>query len=230
MLWWGFWSLLVALGLVLGCWQWNRAAEKEAYLSALAAAPALIAPREAPPAGARLTLEGTYLAGETRFLDNRTHGRQLGVAVLTPLRTSDGRLWLIERGFLATGTSRDAPTVATPMGPVTIKGQWQPDGQRAPLFGDNQEGVRLQRIQLDAWEHLGDFAHAGWLHLEEGPGGLAPWWEPSVMPPSRHLGYAVQWWGLAAAALLVMWWGGRRLRHGPQATNNGMSRSKESLP
>src|SRR5690554_7974966 len=31
------------------------------------------------------------------------------------------------------------------------------------------------------------------------------------MPPSRHVGYAVQWWGLALAALVMMLVGGRRL-------------------
>lgn len=202
----------MVLGLALGHWQWQRAAQKEAYLVALAAAPTLVSPHETPPEGATLILEGQYQAGETRYLDNRTHEGQLGVAVLTPLRASDGRLWLIERGFLPTGTSREAPKVATPEGTVRLRGQWQPDGKRAPLFGANQEGLRLQRIQLDAWDGLGGFAQAGWLHLEEGSGLLSPWWEPSVMPPSRHLGYAVQWWGLAAAALVVMLLGGRRLR------------------
>lgn len=217
LLWWGFWSLLVVLGLALGQWQWQRAAEKEAYLAALAAAPTLVSPQQAPPEGATLILEGRYQAGETRFLDNRTHEGELGVAALTPLRGADGRLWLIERGFMPTGVSREAPSVATPEGTVTLKGQWQQDGKRAPLFGANQEGLRLQRIQLDAWEELGGFAQAGWLHLEEGPGLLSPWWEPNVLPPSRHLGYAVQWWGLAAAALVVMLLGGRRLRRARQS-------------
>lgn len=217
LMWWGFWSLLVILGLSLGQWQWQRAAEKEAYLAALAAAPTLVSPHEAPPEGATLILEGRYQADETRFLDNRTHQGELGVAVLTPLRGADGRLWLIERGFMPTGVSRETPSVTTPRGTVTLKGHWQQDGKRAPVFGANQEGLRLQRIQLDAWKSLGGFAQAGWLHLEEGPGLLKPWWEPSVLPPSRHLGYAVQWWGLAAAALVVMLLGGRRMRRARQS-------------
>ncbi|WP_430468914.1 hypothetical protein [Vreelandella titanicae] len=32
------------------------------------------------------------------------------------------------------------------------------------------------------------------------------------MPPSRHMGYAFQWWGLALAALMVMFIGGYKLR------------------
>ncbi|GAA0617703.1 SURF1 family protein [Halomonas beimenensis] len=210
-LWAGFWSVLVALGLALGLWQWERAEDKRALLARHAAAPHLAAPVATPPDGARLTLRGEYLAEETLFLDNRTHRGRLGVAVLTPLRGADGRLWLVERGFLATGPTRERPTVTTPGGPVTLQGRWQADGARPPVFGPNREGRRLQRIELDAWAGLGGFAHAGWLHLEGGPGHLASWWEPNVLPPARHLGYAVQWWGLSLTALVVMILGGRRL-------------------
>jgi len=209
-LWWSLWSLLVVLGLALGLWQWERGEEKRDYLARLSSAPTLTAPSEMPPEGSRLTLSGEYLADRTLFLDNRTHDGRLGVAPLTPLRGDDGRLWLVQRGFLETGTSRADPAVATPQGRVTLRGRWQAAGEGAPLFGPNHEGARLQRIQLDAWAL--DFAHPGWLHLEEGPGALPAWWTPSVMPPSRHVGYAVQWWGLALAALVVMIIGGRRMR------------------
>lgn len=199
----------MVLGLWLGAWQWERADEKRDYLAALEAAPRLVEPDEAPPDGSWLTLSGEYLADQTLFLDNRTLQGRLGVAPLTPLRGDDGRLWLVQRGFLATGPTRATPEVTTPEGRVTLEGRWQVVGDGAPLFGPNREGRRLQRIELGAWGL--DFAHAGWLHLEQGPGRLEAWWTPSVMPPSRHLGYAVQWWGLALAAMLVMWFGGRRV-------------------
>ncbi|MCE8015024.1 SURF1 family protein [Halomonas sp. MCCC 1A17488] len=210
-LWYLLWSLLVTVGLCLGLWQWERADDKRRYLARLDAAPTLESPSEMPPEGARLTLRGEYLAQETLFLDNRTHEGQLGVAVLTPLRDEAGRLWLVQRGFLPTGPSRETPTAATPAGEVRVHGRWQAAGDGPPLFGPNREGQRLQRIDLAEWDLPGGFAHPGWLHLEEGPGRLAPWWQPSVVPPGRHVGYAVQWWGLALAALAVMLIGGRRL-------------------
>nr|WP_046078783.1 SURF1 family protein [Halomonas sp. HG01] len=210
-LWLLCWSLVVALGLALGLWQWQRAADKRELLARFETAPSLEAPAAAPPGGARLTLHGEYLAAETLFLDNRTHAGRLGVAALTPLRGDDGRLWLVERGFLPTGTRRETPTVTTPGGKVTLSGRWQVAGDSAPLFGPNREGKRLQRIALSAWPELEGFAHAGWLHLEDGPGHLDSWWTPAVLPPERHLGYAFQWWGLALAALVVMVLGGRRL-------------------
>ncbi|MDZ7852799.1 MAG: SURF1 family protein [Halomonas sp.] len=208
--WWGFWSCLVVLGLALGLWQWERAADKREYLARLAAAPRIEAPVTAPPVGSRLVLQGEYLADQTLFLDNRTHEGRLGVAPLTPFRDVNGRIWLVQRGFLPTGPSRATPTVETPLDMVTLEGRWQLAGESAPLFGPNQEGKRLQRIDLSAWELEQAFAHPGWLHLEQGPGHLESWWQPSVVPPERHLGYAFQWWGLALAALVIMLVGARR--------------------
>lgn len=196
------------LGIALGIWQWERADDKREYLAGIDAAPHLTSPAQTPPDGSRITLTGTYLADATLFLDNRTFDGRLGVAPLTPFRDDNGRLWLIQRGFLETGTSRETPVVETPEGRVTLEGRWQTATDGALVYGDNREGQRLQRLALDAWSL--PFAHDGWLHLEQGPGHLESWWTPSVMPPSRHLGYAVQWWGLALAALVMMLVGARR--------------------
>lgn len=206
-----FWSLIVITGIALGLWQWERATDKQNAIAQREAAPALVNPDTSPSDGAWVTVTGDYLAEHTLFLDNRILGRRLGVAVLTPLRDEQGRLWLMQRGFLETGPSRATPETTTPSGPVEVRGRWQEAGDRGPLFGPNAEQQRLQQIRLEAWSIRGEFAYPGWLHLEEGPGVLDSWWKPNVMPPSRHFGYAVQWWGLALAAAVVMLLGGRRL-------------------
>lgn len=211
-IWWAFWSTLVIVGLGLGIWQWERAAEKRAYLARLEQAPDLHAPQAQPPEGARLVINGEYLPGETLYLDNRIVDGRVGVAALTPFRDDMGQLWLIQRGFLPTEGARETPQVETPSSVVRLAGQWQPANDDALVFGDNREGQRLQRIDLGAWPALPDFAYEGWIHLEEGPGRLSPWWEPSVMPPSRHRGYAIQWWGLSLAALSAMLIGARFMR------------------
>ena len=200
---------LMALGIGLGLWQWERAAGKRVYLEKLAAAPTLQAPTTQPMDGSRVVLQGRFIAVDTLFLDNRTFDGRLGVAVLTPLVDRSGRRWLVDRGFLETGVSRQAPRVETPSGEVRIEARWQEVGDRAPIFGDNREGERLQRIELGAW--LDGFAFPGWLHQEAGDGFLESWWTPNVMPPERHLGYAFQWWGLALVALVALVVGARRL-------------------
>ncbi|WP_346798137.1 SURF1 family protein [Halomonas sp. Bachu 37] len=219
--WYGFWMVLVILGIALGLWQWERAADKQALLEQRQTAPVMLNPAEPPVPGAKVTLTGHYLAEHTRFLDNRTLNGRLGVAALTPLKDSKGRMWLVERGFLPTGPSRDTPNVETPSDQVEVTGEWQAAGDQGLLLGPNSEGLRLQQIQLQEWAEVGEFAYSGWLHLEAGEGALEPWWEANVMPPSRHLGYAVQWWGLALAAFVVMMLGARRLRYDNQQWNGG---------
>lgn len=209
MLWWMGWSLLIVLGIALGGWQWQRAEEKRDYLARLDAAPTLHMPDRAPPEGAEIHLQGHYVPQATRFLDNRVLEGRVGVAVLTPLVDEQGRWWLVERGFVPSGPERRDPVIDTPTGRVEVSGQWQVAGEGAPLFGPNREGRRLQRIELSAWDEASRFAHDGWLHQTHGEGGFASWWTPNVMPPSRHLGYAVQWWGLAVAAAVFMWLGRR---------------------
>lgn len=214
-LWWLGWSLLIVLGLILGNWQWQRAEEKRAYLARLEAAPTLTMPAHSPPLGAEILIQGRFLADQTRFLDNRVLNGRVGVAVLTPLVDIDGRYWLIERGFVPSGPERVDPVIETPAGQVEISGRWQAQGEdEALLFGPNQEGNRVQRIDPSVWSDSLAFAHAGWLHQQTGEGHFASWWVPAVMPPSRHLGYAFQWWGLALAASIVMWLGRPRdVRH-----------------
>ncbi|NAO98556.1 MULTISPECIES: SURF1 family protein [Halomonadaceae] len=211
--WYLFWSLLVALGISLGLWQWERADDKRLAIAVRDAAPTLVQPTEQPAQGAQVTLRGQYLAEQTLYLDNRVVDGRVGVAVLTPLRDSFGQLWLVQRGFLATGPRRETPQTTTPSGTVEVIGEWQEVQSGGPLYGENREGARLQQLSLEPWHaSLGTFSYPGWLHASEGDGVLIPWWEANVMPPSRHMGYAFQWWGLALAALMVMFIGGYKLR------------------
>ncbi|OBX36484.1 SURF1 family protein [Halomonas elongata] len=192
MLWFGFWACLVVLGLGLGLWQWERAADKRELLARYDSAPRLVAPESAPPDGAWISVSGEFLAKETLFLDNRIHGERLGVAALTPLRGDDGRLWLVERGFLPTGPSRETPRVSTPESRVSVAGRWQVAGDSAPLFGPNREGKRLQHIALDAWEGLGDSPMPAGCTRRKGAATWLPGGSPmccrrrviSAMPPS----------------------------------------------
>ena len=218
----------MALGAYLGLWQWERANDKRLALAVRETAPALVQPTVQPAQGAEVTLRGEYLAEHTLYLDNRTVEGRLGVAVLTPLRDSFGQLWLVQRGFLATGPHREPPQATTPSGSVELTGEWQEVQAGGPLYGENREGVRLQQLSLEPWRaSLGSFSYAGWLHASEGDGVLIPWWKASVMPPSRHIGYAFQWWGLALAALVVMFFGGRKLRFDETQEESLLNKNKQ---
>lgn len=202
--WWAFWLSLMILGLLLANWQWHRAAEKVALLSAWEHAPIHMNPLAEPDNLSRLKLTGYFLEDETLWLDNRIHNGQIGVAALTPLMTDSGQWWLIQRGFVQTGVDRQfEPTVQTPVGLALVRGRWQQIRPGALVLGDNREGNRLQSLSLVPWSHLSGTVFEGVVHQESGDGMLTPWWQPSQMPPERHTAYALQWLCLALLALVM---------------------------
>ncbi|BBI62241.1 hypothetical protein HSBAA_35470 [Vreelandella sulfidaeris] len=75
----------------------------------------MVQPTMQPAQGAQITLRGEYLAEHTLYLDNRIVDGSVGVAALTPLRDSYGQLWLVQRGFLATGPHREPPKQLLPV-------------------------------------------------------------------------------------------------------------------
>ncbi|SFX30558.1 SURF1 family protein [Marinospirillum alkaliphilum DSM 21637] len=211
--WYGFWLLLVVIGLLLANWQWQRAAEKQLLQQAMIDAPVLLNPTDMPPNLAQLQLTGYWLPERSLWLDNRILNGQVGVAALTPLMTDDGRWWLVQRGFAATGVDRGylpEDTVSSRL--VQVTGRWQWLDQSALVFGANREGDRLQSISLEPWEDLDRLVFNGVLHQESGDDQLQPWWQPSQMTPERHLGYALQWLLLSLLALFMALMGRRWLQ------------------
>ncbi|MGI0500655.1 SURF1 family protein [Limnospira platensis] len=202
--WWLFWTALMLLGLVLSQWQWARAAEKTQIEQAWLSAPVIVQPQFEPLPWSNLSLTGEFLTSETLWLDNRIYQGQLGVAVLTPLMTDQNQWWLIQRGFIPTSVDRRIdPVVETPSGQVTLTGRWQTELGRQLVLGTNREGMRLQSIDLSAWQHLGDRVFEGVVHQTDGDGLLQPWWTPNQMPPERHQAYAVQWLMLSGLCIVV---------------------------
>ncbi|WP_114417231.1 SURF1 family protein [Marinospirillum perlucidum] len=204
--WYLFWLSLVVLGLVLAFWQYQRGLEKQVRLQALAEQPLRIQPEQLPLNLAPVQLRGEFLGERTLWLDNRIYQGQVGVAALTPLRTGEGRWWLVDRGFVATGADRSGvPRLTTPSGQVQLSGSWQLLNDEDWVWGPNREGERLQAVDLSPWADLPGEAFAGVLHQQSGPGLLQPWWSANSMPPARHWGYSVQWLLLALLAFWMAW-------------------------
>jgi cytochrome oxidase assembly protein ShyY1 len=199
--------VMVPAVLSLGFWQLERAAEKrsfeQAYLAQLAALPK--GPAEGLEDFQRLRLTGRFEADRSFLVDNQTHAGRVGYAVVTSFLASDGRRWLINRGFVAGEQQRDRlPVIATPAGPVELVGVVWPELGLMPVFGPNRWEdswpKRIQRLEVERMAAELEGGVAREIRLEAGqPGVLAP---PSLalnMPASKHTAYAVQWFALAAA-------------------------------
>ena len=219
--------LLLALAamaafVALGFWQLGRARWKEEYLAthaaALAAAPV---PLEAAldagadPAGAlRVFGRGHFEHDATVFLDNQVQEGKTGVMVLTLFRPRGAAPpVLVNRGFIPLGPERVAPTLATtPTAEVRIEGllvRRSLPGLKLgnAVFERGRPAPLLAYIDLDQLRAGMDARlYDGVVQLDPAsPYGFAREWRalPNTLPPQRHRGYAVQWFGLAVATLAI---------------------------
>lgn len=220
-------ALLVAAGLAaLGMWQWGRAEQKEALLAqidaARAAAPVPFA--EAGKDALGLRFRSVELTGEfdTRvvLLDNQLREGQAGVRAYVPFQINgDPHAVLVDRGWLPwPDRARPPPVPAELLGQTSLTGVLlDPPGAGLQLGIVPASGWPLLTTQIDVADlqrRLGrpllDYV------LEDADAPRAASIRAGMLPPERHRGYAVQWFGLALAVLaiysILTWRAWRRAR------------------
>ena len=212
--------IVAAIGISLGQWQLRRAAEKEAIEQRIRERekePALRLEGNAASAAdadalefRKVTVRGTFLPDWTIYLDNRPYQGKPGFHVITPLKIAgSARHILVARGWITRDLADRSriPAIATPAGDVEVTGTVRRHagrllqlGQPAPL----KPGAIVQN--LDAAQ----MAQASGLEFEQfiveqtgdASDGLVRDWPRPSLGVDRHLGYAFQWFALAATAFL----------------------------
>jgi cytochrome oxidase assembly protein ShyY1 len=216
--WIGF-HLLVVGGIVamvnLGLWQLRRLDERQAFNAQVEARydkpPVPIDDLLVPGFDTDdvqwrpVTATGTYLPDETVRIVNRSQNGVAGDNVVVPLDLGDGRLLLVNRGFLPLGV--DEPPV--PDGAVTVTGRLRPSQERRtgqlsdPAEGDLAEAQRLDIERLAAQfdgEVVGMYVDV----FESQPPDsdlLQPVLQPDLSS-GPHLSYAVQWFVFSVAVAI----------------------------
>jgi surfeit locus 1 family protein len=153
-------------------------------------------------------------AGERQYLlDNRVHNGVAGFEVLTPFDLEDGKLQaLINRGWIPLPDRRDRlPELSIPSGRVEISGMIDLEREALPLLGasgyEQTEWPKIvQRVELEQMaSQLGSNLIPIVVLLDrQVPGGFVREWKAHYgFPPSRHQGYAFQWFSLAVALLIL---------------------------
>ncbi|MBI1350815.1 MAG: hypothetical protein GC156_06835 [Actinomycetales bacterium] len=212
--WLGF-TIVVLLAIIgfglLSRWQWARAEqhreERIALAAALAEAPT--SPDRLPSSPAEwtpITVVGTYRADLQAAVRKRPLNAVNGFWVMTPLVTSDGMAYWINRGWLATtGDALSTPDLpAPPSGRVTVSGL-----VRAYEEADasRNDGLPAGQIAAPALPTLPSVAQPApyFVQLRSSDpeqDGLTVLPLPEVeMDEGRNISYAVQWLLFALVAI-----------------------------
>lgn len=213
-----FGALMVAVFSALGSWQLRRAVQKEGMLENVAAALSRGTTHPLAEAG-RLPGGYDWAAGEGRFLpapalllDNQRRGQAVGVRVFAPFQPTQGPAMLVDLGWLPLPGDRRLPDVAAPAGEQSLRGLLAPAPTAGLALGPpyvvhDAHRWLMTRVDLPALSAGLKLPLAPRvLRLDPAlPLGYARDLDvlPNTLPPERHRGYALQWFGLAAASLVI---------------------------
>ena len=209
----------VAIFVTAGNWQRARMDAKESLRAQLDAAtargPAPLPQDVADWSAWRfrpVTATGTFDADHQILIDNKVHEGNVGFDVVTPLRLNDGRIVLVDRGFVPAGPSRQMlPIAAPPSGSVTVRGRINLPATQYFELGHEMPAGPL-------WQHLDVRRYAEATRLSVLPvvieatmptGGddaLARDRPAPDLGIERHRIYMVQWYAFAAMALAFWAW------------------------
>lgn len=220
-----FWATVctivsLAILIALGTWQVQRLFWKDAEIEkrqTRLAAPAIPLPASFPdPAEmefTRVRLEGRFLHDEEFHLGARTEHGRIGYHIVTPLALADGRVLLVDRGWVPENRRDPATRLEGQLkGPVTIEGLLRTGGWKGidfarppnkpeerfyfwldlPVMAEGvSEGPVITEVYVDAV-------------AAEIPGGLPIGGQTRVNLPNDHLEYAITWYAFAVI-LAVIW-------------------------
>jgi surfeit locus 1 family protein len=238
-----FWPTLISLPIFiftlgLGVWQMERREWKLNLLERIAqnqAAPPM--PLDELLKGeplrreyGRVTLSGTFLHDKEFDLGARSRKNEVGIQIVTPVRTDDGKIVLFDRGFVPS-TRKDPATRAEGQvaGKVELTGivrrsqvqrQFAPDNVPDKNMWFHVDVPLMRKMAGGAPDPVLDtfFLEAD---AKPNPGGLPLGGQTWLDIPNDHLQYALTWFGIAlamAGVYLAYHWENGRL------TINGRSK------
>lgn len=210
-------AVAVAIGCSLGQWQLHRAADKEAIeakLSMRATAPMLVLDTHSTALQDveyhRITVKGEFTRDWPIYLENRPYKGVPGFYVLMPLRLAESSTHLlVQRGWTPRAVSdrTKLPVIATPTGIVTVEGVARNApgavmqlGQATPLHA----GSIVQNVGIRELANSSELAFLPFVieQTSDTQDQLVRDWPRPSSGVDKHLGYAFQWFALAATAFI----------------------------
>lgn len=211
----------VLLMLGLSVWQIERLQWKEALIaerSQRTSAPAIALPGAEPLSAADLAgleyrhvhAQGQFANDKEIFLGARTFEGSAGYHVITPFRLADGRVVLVDRGWIPLDRKEAAKRSAGEIeGATGLDGVIRLQGRQTWFVPDNRPD-----LDFFFWIDLPVMAKLAGLpgtetryYVEAGPaknpGGFPVGGQTRIDLPNDHLQYAITWFCLAIALVVI---------------------------
>ncbi len=230
-----FFSIVLYIALLiflvsLGFWQLSRAEEKEALLleqhvsgSKKVIKLSSLLDLDLDNIRYRKTvITGEYDLKHQFLIDNQIYKGQAGYFVMTPYKIKGlKKAVLVNRGWVPlTKDRRILPDVTINKSMPVLKGRIN----NFPVVGIRLEGAE---IPTEGWPSVVQVVDSpilskktGYtllpfqleLNTEMAEGYTRDWKRRSVMPPEKHIAYAVQWFGLAITLTILFIWFSKKVK------------------
>jgi len=214
------WSIIVTAAFIflfieLGNWQLSRADEKNVQqekLDMLSKQPIIMLPNTRVKLDdfqyREVEIRGEYLPSHTIYLDNKTFKGVAGYHVLTPIRLANSSLHvLINRGWVAAGFDRSVlPDVPLVQGEMIVTGVVVSPEQRMLQLTDQViTGAVWNNLDVQRYQEITGLELQPILVLQQDQieDGLVRQWDRPDSGSAKNMGYAIQWFSLAATAFII---------------------------
>lgn len=206
----------VVMMFSLGIWQLERLQWKEGLISAIEAAkkenPVAVLPASEEDmrklAFQRVQLVGEFLHDQEFHLAARYDNSVLGYHILTPFKLTDGRLVLLNRGWVpANKKNADTRQEGNVQGELSLIGMVRTDRDRNWFTPKNQPEKNIwfakDVSEMAAFSKLTLAPFALDVLYDTPPGGLPKPFDGDMKPRNDHLGYALTWFMIGFACLII---------------------------
>ncbi|MCF2950284.1 SURF1 family protein [Paraglaciecola aquimarina] len=208
--------LAVVIMFALGVWQLQRAEQKQLRLDSIAQA------KVSSPLGLKEVLHDLEnmvdmpLSFNAKadiehyfLLDNKIHQGRVGYQVLVPLKTNQGVV-MTNFGWVSATHSREVlpsvvlyPELVKFSGIVSFPTKNAMVTETAKIDGNWPKVLQAVDLKVIQQHYKQSVLPLVVKLAQSKKSGFVRNWQPVVMPPEKHLAYAVQWFLLGIAALVV---------------------------
>lgn len=211
-----FFFLLFCL---LGNWQLHRYHFKKALLTAfqqrISGEPQPLGQLAPPMTNWQfqpVKVNADYLDDLTILLQNRYYHDRLGFEVLSPVKIAgEKKMLLVDRGWVPAGIGSSLPHVNTVKSNHLIVGHIKLLNEYQFILGENITDIRsrplvLQKVDITELErvmHQTFYPFVLQLDTDQPNAFVHDWTTVTTIMPERHMGYAMQWFAMAAVLFIA---------------------------